>query len=527
MSKEVYFGTEAMKKMVVGLNKAAEAVGGTLGPCGLNVFLDQGIPKITNDGATIANEIILEDKLENAGAYIIRNTSSQTNDDAGDGTTTTAVLVQALVQEALKRPENSMRVMESLKQAGDKILKILSKKSIKLDKKDIEKVALISSENKELARLITEIVTKLGDKAVINVEDSKTFSTDYEIVDGYTAHVGFMSPKFITEKSTAKAIYKDVPVMCVEKKISTLADISSIFNSFAFKTNKDGQILTDLQGKPIANENPITSCVIVCEDIDDSMLGVFVDSFRLKTFSALVIRATSLLLEDISGYVGAKTISSANGITFQNFDRKYLGFCKKVICDANKTTFIGNGFSHKEYVKELTAKADGEPNMYTEKNMRQRIAKLAGGIAVLRIGASTDFEKDYLKYKAEDAIKAVQSALEEGIVEGGGMTLYRIASELKPKTIGEEILKIALTAPLRKIVQNAGKDYAEIIKNLPPKQGYDAKNDTYVDMIKNGIIDPSKVERCALENAVSASSTFITTHCIITDFVKDDKKTNN
>lgn len=523
MSKEVTKGKLALEKKIIGLDKAADTVGSTIGPNGLNVYLGLGIPKVTNDGAKIANEIVLEDKIEDAGAYIIRNISSQQNDDVGDGTTTVTVLTQALIHEILKRPENKMEIRESLQKAGNKILKLLSKKSIKIKKEDVEKVALISAEDKHLASIIAEIIKQLGDKAVINVEDSKTFSTTYEIVDGYEAHVGFMSPKLITEKNVAKAIYRDVPVLCSEKKISNLADIVTIFNGFAYKTNKDGQVMLDPMNRPIAHENPITSCVIICEDIDDSMLGMFVDNFRMKTFNALVIRATSLLLEDIAGYVGAKTISSANGINFQNFDRKYLGFCKKVICDANKTIFIGNGFSHKEYVKELTAKADGEPNMYTEKNMRQRIAKLSGGIAVLRVGSSTDTDTSYLKDKAEDAVKAVQAALAEGIVEGGGITLWRIADELKPKTIGEEILAKALKAPLKKIIENSGKDYADIIRKLPDGMGYDAKNNKYVDMLKVGIIDPTKVERCAVENAVSTASTFCTTDATITDYVEPKK----
>lgn len=511
MSKQVFSDKESLAKVLKGLNIAGDAVGETLGPCGTNVFLDQGIPKITNDGATIANETVLEDKLENIGAYIIRNTSAQTNDDAGDGTTTTAVLVQSIVNESLKRPENPMRIRESLQQAGIKILKTLKTKSKKLDKKDIEKVALISAEDKNLAKLITEIIEKLGDKAVINVEDSKTFSTEYEITDGYEVHLGFMSPKFINDKKTAKAVYIDIPILCTEKKISNIADIGKIFNDFAF-TVKDGQ--------KVSHPEPITSCVIVCDDIDDSMLGMFVANFEMKTFNALVIKATSLFLEDIAGYTGATLISNSTGVNFQNFTRKHLGFCKKVVSDANKTLFIGNGFSHKQYVKELETKADGEPNMYTQRNMKQRIAKLKGGIAVLKIGASTDFDRDYLKYKAEDTVKAVQCAIEEGVVEGGGMTLYRIASDLKPKTIGEEILKKSLTAPLRRIIENAGQDYAEIIKNMPEGMGYNAKNNTYVDMIKVGIIDPMKVERVAIENSISAASTFITTKTFICEYAE-------
>lgn len=516
MKKEVIFNP--IPKMLVGLDKAADAVCGTLGPKGRNVLIDdQTFPKIINEGGTIAFNIVLEDRVENAGANVIRNTTAQTTDDAGDGRSTTAALIKELAHACVERPENPMEIRESLNKAGVKVLKEIVKKSKKISKDDVEKVAYISSEDKEVARLIGEIVNKLGEKAVINVEDSKTFATDYEITDGYEASVGFMSPRFITDKKSAKAIYQDIPVLCTEKKISNISDVSKIFDDFAFEI-KDG--------RKIPHSNPITSCVIVCDDIDDSMLGMFVQNFEMKTFNILVIRATSLLLEDIAGYTGAKIISNTTGINFQNFKREHLGFAKKVISTANKTLFIGNGFSHKQYVKELQSKADGEPNMYTKENMEKRIAKLSGGIAVLRIGAPTDYEREYKKPKAEDAVRAVKGALEEGVIEGGGMTLWRIAQEMNPKTVGEIVLKKALVAPLKWIIKNAGLDYSEIVMNLPEGMGYNAKSNKYEDLIKAGVQDPTKVERCALENAISSVGMFITTNAVIID-AKDEKTGNS
>lgn len=498
MNKEIFFAKEAMDKMVKGMDKAANAVGGTLGPCGLNVYLDGGIPKIVNDGATIANEMVLEDKLENAGAYVIRNISAQQVDDVGDGTTTVSVLTQALIHECFKRPENAMNIKASLKEAGDKVLKILAKKSIKLKKEDIEKVALISSEDKHIAKLITEIVEKLGEKAVVNVEDSKTFITDYEIMDGYEAWVGFMSPHFVTEKKSAKAIYSDIPVLISEKKISNIADIAPIFEIF----KKEG----------------INSCVIVTEDIDDSILGILVQNKLMGTFNSLVIRATGWLLADIEGATGAKAISSNTGITFQNFKKEYLGFVKKVVSNANSTLFTTDGVAAKQYATLIDMQAENDPNMYSAKKLRERSAKLKGGVAILRIGAATDFERDYLRLKAEDSVKAVQAALAEGIVEGGGMALWRISNDIEPRTLGEEILVEVLQAPLKQIVKNAGKDYNKIVKKLGLENiGYDAKNDKFVNLIESGIIDPAKVERCALENAISTVSTFITTFAVITE----------
>lgn len=496
MSKNVSF--DSLGKMLKGMDKAADAISGTMGPRGRNVYIMDGLsPKIINDGVSIAQKVLLEDPEEDAGAYVIRNVTAQTLDDVGDGTTTTAVLTQVLIHECLKRPENAMEVKQSLKEAGDKVLKILAKKSVKLKKEDIEKVALISSEDKQIAKLITEIINKLGDKAVVNVEDSKTFATEYEIVDGYEAHVGFMSPHFITDKKSAKAIYNDIPVLVSDKKISNLQDIAPIFEMF----KKEG----------------ISSCVIVCSDIDDSILGILVQNKLMGTFNSLVIRATDWLLADIEGATGAKAISSSTGVNFQNFKKEHLGFAKKVVSNANTTLFTTDGVAAKRYATILNMQAENDPNQFSQKKVREREAKMRGGVAVLRIGASTDFERDYLRLKAEDSVKAVQAALAEGIVEGGGMALWRIAQELKPKTIGEQILKKTLTAPLRKIIENAGKDYTEIMAGMNQLMGYNAKSHCWQELMKVGIIDPTKVERCALENAVSAASVFITTFALITD----------
>lgn len=503
MSKIVSF--DSTEKILKGLNIAANAVGGTLGPKGRNVYIDNSMtPKITNDGHTIADQIVLEDKLENLGAYLVRNTSAKTNDDVGDGTSTTAVLLQAIIHECLKRPENPMEIRASLKKAGEKVLKLLAKQSIKITKKDIEKVALISAENKELAEKITSIFNKLGERAVVNVEDSKTFTTEIEIVNGYEANVGFMSPAFINDKRTARAIYEDIDVFVTEKKIGNITDLAPLFNKL--------------------KEENIGKCVIVCEDIDDSMLGVFVRSKLMGTFDGLVIKATGPLLADIEGVVGATAVSDSSGITFATVELSHLGKAKKVVSDQNKTLFLGNSRNANEYALLLERRAENEPNMFSKEKLEDRIAKLRGGVAILKIGAPTDFERDDLSLKAEDAVKAVQAALAEGVVEGGGMALWRIAMDLRPKTIGEEILKKTLTAPLRKIIENAGKDYAEVVRELPEGQGYNAKEDIYVDMIQTGIIDPSKVERCAVENSISTASEFITSFAAIVDYVPNETK---
>ena len=500
MSKKITTGKQAMEKLLTGLNLAADIVGATIGPKGRNTFInDPYTPKITNDGYTIAKNVLLDDPEEDLGAYVIRNVAGQQNDDVGDGTTTVSILTQAIVEEILKRPENVMEIMMSLKEASDKVVTKLRKKAIKITKEETEKVALISAENAQLAKMISEIINKLGEKAVINVEDSKTLLTDYEIVDGYEAPVGYMSPWFITDKKTSRAIYQDVPVLVTEKKISNAVDIIPIL-----------ELLT---------KQKIGACIVVCDDIDEPMLGTFVFNKNHGTFNSIVIKATGDTLKDIAGAVGATIVSDSTGLKFQDVTMDHLGRAKKIVSDANKTLFIGSGEDAREYSNQLEAKLESEPNMWIKKKIEERIAKLRDGIAVLRIAAPNDLEREYLKLKAEDAVKAVQAALEEGIVEGGGMALWRIAQDMEPRTVGEEILKKAMVSPLKKIIENCGKDYADIVASLyySEVEGYNAKTDEQVNLIEAGIMDPAKVERCALMNAVSAASTLCTSYGIITD----------
>lgn len=510
MARTLSFNTE---KMWEGLNEAAQAVGKTIGPMGLNVFIDDAYtPRVVNDGVTVANNIQFKDSLKDAGAWVVRNIASQQVDDVGDGTTTATVLLQAIVNECRNRPENATKVSLSLKEAAQKALKLLSKQGIKLEKKDVERVALISAEHEALAKMITEIVDKLGDKAVINVEDSRTFKTEYEISQGYEARAGFVSPYFADKdksgKLTEKIIMEDAPILVVRKRISNLNDIGPIFNQFAPVISPSGQVT-----KP----EWTNKCVIVCEDIEDSIVGVLLKNHVAGVFNSIVIRASLDVLDDIAGATGATPISDQNGVTFQTVTVKHCGRAKKVVSDAHKTLFIGNGNNAKLRANELDILADNEPNMWVKKKLETRAAQLRGGIAVLKIGAPTDLEREYLKLKADDAVKAVLAALDEGIVEGGGMALWRVAQELPNKTIGEQILKKALRAPFEAIVRNTGEDFAEIVAGIgSDKMGYDAKNNKYVDMISAGIIDPIKVERVALENAISSAATFITTSSAIT-----------
>lgn len=494
MSKVISFGKDATEKIVKGIDIACQAIGSTLGPKGLNAYLENSIqPIITNDGFSIAMKVVLKDKQEDAGAYMVRNLCSQQNEDVGDGTTTIAVLFQSIIHECLKRPENRMEIKESLKLAGEKVLKILSKKSVKIAKEDIEKVALISSENKEIAKYISEIIQKLGDKAVINVEDSKTLGTSYEIVDGFEIPFGYMSPY----ASLGKLTYTDVPVLVCESKISTPQPLSTLFQKLL--------------------EQGIKSCVIACSEIEDATLGVLGINKMKGVFDSVVIQLNSNELKAIAGATGATLVSQQAGVNFQKLALEHLGKAQKVVVDKNKTIVMGEKGAAEKYAEILSQELENEPNMYLQKKLEDRIARLNGGVAILRIGAPTDFERDYLRLKAEDAVKATQAAAEEGVVDGGGMCLWRIAQDLEPRTVGEEILKKALQTPFRKILENAGVDYTEIVEGITDSLGYNAKIGKHVNMSEDGLLDPAKVERLVVENAISAASTVITMHCLITE----------
>lgn len=498
--KEVSFGKNALEPLLKGLDTAADAVSLTIGPCGRNVYImDDMTPKITNDGATISNKIKLEDEKEDAGAWVIRNVSAQQLDDVGDGTSTVVVLTQAIIRECLARPENPVVIKESLEQAGKLVLEELAKTAKAIQPGDEKKIAQISAENEQLAQIITEIVEKLGSKAVVHIEDSKTFATDYEVVDGYEVAAGFMSPHMINDTKSGKAVYSDIPVLVTDRKIANIIDIQPLF--------------TQLQ------ENNIGQLVIVCDDIEDAMLGMLVANKQLGRFNALVIRCGGEMLQDTAGAVGAQVVSNGTGITFKDLKLEHLGHAQKVVANEYKTLFIVD--KNEEYIDLMKSKSENEPNQWTKKHIDDRIARLTGGIANLRIGASTDLEREYLKMKADDAVKATKAALEEGIVEGGGFALWRLASRLTEDDIGQSILKKALTAPLRAILNNAGVDYTDVITHLVDDSGYNLKTKEYGNLLEMGIMDPIKVERCALENAVSAAATFITTHCLITN-VKHD-----
>lgn len=492
-------------KTIQGMRIAARAVGSTIGPKGKNVFLDDPtLPRFTNDGASIANKIRFRDLEMDAGAWVIRSATAKTADEVGDQTTTTAVVAEAIFDETLKRSEQTVEIKQSLYETLPEIREAIKKASHKTTLKDVKHIATVSSENEEMAELITQIFDKKGVEAHVLVEDSDTALSSIEMKDGYEAKVGFMSPWLVTNLQKQTAEYKDVPVLCTHKKVDAITQLLPIYEKLS--------------------EKKIGKLVIVCEDIDIAALGAIVDNKRRGTFSTLVIRATGDLLDDIAAVVSATSISESTGSDFSDADiLKKLGVAASVVSSFGTppiggiTTFIGKGKTGKDHATLLEAQADLAHNEFERNALRKRAAKLRSGVAVLRIGAISEQERGYLRDKADDAIKAVKAALEEGYVEGGGLCLYRVSEGLEEKTVGQQILKKALRAPFKKIVENAGKDFTDVSRLITSKTGYDAKENEYKDLIKAGIVDPAKGARVAVESAVSSIAELIVAETFIVD----------
>ena len=508
MAKQVSFNTE---KFYRGMKIAAQAVTSTLGPLGRNVFLgDPTLPRFTNDGASIANRIVLKDLEEDAGAWVIRSATARAADEAGDGTTTCATICEAIFDETQKRIEPMVEIRRSLREALPSVVEAIKKASHKTTLKDIKHIAEVSAENKEMAALITQIFDKKGVEAQINVSDSETSQSYVRMEDGYEAKVGMMSPWLITNIEKQRAEYKDVPVLVSHKKIDAITQLLPLYEKLS--------------------EKKLNKLVIVCEEMDIAALGAIVDNKRLSTFGTLVIRATGELLDDIAAVVGAVPISEQTNTDFSDADiLKKLGKAQSVVSTPNSVTtqgttiFVGKSKGGREHADLLEAQSKNVGNQFEKGAILKRVAKLRSGVADLKIGAFSEQELGYLRDKADDAVKAVRSALEEGYIEGGGMCLFRISEAMRPQTVGEVILKQALAAPFFKILENAGKDWHETLSGLTKGMGYDAKANEYKDLIKAGIIDPSKVARIAVESAVSSIGEMIVTSALITEYVEETK----
>jgi len=525
MAKQILFGEDARKKIHEGLTKAARAVKVTLGPKGRNVVLDKGYggPRITNDGVSIAKEISFKDKFENMGAEMVKEVANKTNDTAGDGTTTTVVLLESMIDEGLARVVkggNAMALrtgMEAAKVAAVAELKKMAKPVS--GKADVKQVATISAESEELGKIIAETVEKVGASGVVTVEESQGMELSSEVVEGLQIDKGYVSAYMVSNPERMEAEMKDATILLTDKKIGNVQEILPLLEKVAQAGRKE--------------------IVIIADDVEGDALATFVVNRLRGTFNVLAVKAPGFgdrkkeMLADIAAVVGAQVISSETGLTFENATLSMLGKASRVVATKDTTVFVGGKGKKADIearVKQLQALAENSSSKFDKEKFEERIAKLSGGVAVIRVGAATETEMKYLKDKIDDAVKATKAAMEEGIVAGGGTALAKVAKKLSAtparkdadEQAGYEIVVRALEQPLRQIALNCGKDDASVIvgkvQSGKANAGYDAVRDEIVeDMLEEGIIDPVKVTRKAVENAVSTAAILLTTEAAVAD----------
>ncbi len=525
MAKNILHGEEARAALKRGIDAVANAVRITIGPRGRNVVLDKGYgaPTITNDGVTIARDITLSDKFENMGAEIVKEVATKTNDKAGDGTTTSVVLTQALADAGFRKAAagiNAMGMRRGIEAAAKDAVAALKKlaKPTKTDE-EIRQAATISAESEEIGGIIAETIKKIGKDGVVTVEESQSFGITSEVVEGLQFDKGYLSHYFVTNPERLEAEYRDPAILLTDKKISSVKDLLPLFEKLAATGKKD--------------------LVLIADDVDGEALTTFVLNKLRGSFNILAVKAPGFgdkkkdYLADIAATVGGKVISDDTGLTFEKADLTALGRAARVVSRKDSTTIVGGKGTRAAVAARISAlKAEREraTSKYEKEQLDERIGKLAGGVAVIKVGAATETEMKYLKLKIEDAVNATKAAIAEGIVAGGGAALAKVSGKLseafKPTeetdfTAGYKIVIDALQAPLRRIAQNAGKDEGVVVNTVMrggEKSGYDALADVYVeDMFAAGIIDPVKVTRAALEHAASAVAILLTTEVAIAD----------
>jgi chaperonin GroEL len=530
MAKQLLFKEEARAALLRGVNVIAHAVKVTLGPKGRNVVLDKkyGSPTITKDGVAVAKEIELKDPYENMGAQMIKEVASKTSDLAGDGTTTATVLAQAIYRGGLKNVTagaNPMGLQRGIEQAVEKVVEELKKlsKSTK-DKKEITQVATIASNNdKTIGNLIAEAMDKVGKDGVITVEEAKGMETTLEVVEGMQFDRGYLSPYFVTDPTRMEAILENCLILIHEKKLSSMKEMLPLLEQVAHA------------GKPL---------LIVAEDVEGEALATLVVNKLRGTLACCAVKAPGFgdrrkaMLEDIATLTGGKAITEDLGIKLENLTLADLGKAKKVVVDKDNTTIIegaGKTGAIEGRIKQLRMQIEETTSDYDKEKLQERLAKLAGGVAIVKVGAATETEMKERKARVEDALNATRAAVEEGIVPGGGVALLRAAKGLDSLTLklsgdeatGAEIVRRALEEPIRQIVQNAGLEGSVVVEKVKAAKdvahGFDAESNEYVDMMQAGIIDPTKVERIALQNAASIASLLLTTEAIIADMPEDAK----
>lgn len=528
MAKQISYQETARRKLKIGADKLANVVKVTLGPKGRNVVLDKGFgaPTITNDGVSIAKEIELEDKIENLGAEIIKEVAEKTKDVAGDGTTTATLLAQAIITEGLKNVTagtNPLAIKRGIEKSTKVIVDFLKKISRSISgREEIAQVATISAEDSEVGQLIAEAMEEVGKDGVITVEESKTFGIQKEIVKGLQFDRGYISPYMITDTERMEAIFEDPHILITDKKISSLQDILPVLEKIAQTGKKE--------------------LVIIADEVEGDALATLVVNKLRGIFNTLAIKAPGFgdrkkeMLEDIAIVTGGQVISEEVGLKLDKIEMKMFGHARKVVSTKENTTIIegkGEKGNIEDRISQIKKQIKENESEFDKEKLQERLAKLAGGVAVIKVGAATEVEQKARQHKTENALSATRAAVEEGIVPGGGVALLRALKSLEElksedeEKIGVAILKRALQEPIRQIAQNAGKDgsvvAAEVLKG-EGSFGYNAATDTYEDLMKAGIVDPTKVVRSALENAVSAASMFLTTEVVVAELPEEKEK---
>lgn len=534
--KKVLFGQDVREALKRGVDTVGNAVRVTLGPRGRNVALDKsfGGPRITNDGVTIAKEITLKDKFENMGAEVAKEVASKTNDKAGDGTTTAVVLAQAIVSEGLKRTAmgaNAVMVRRGIeKAAGDAVDALHAMAKEVKGKEEIRQVATIASESVELGTTIADTISKVGKDGVVTVEESQSFGIESEVVEGMEFDRGYVSAYMITNSERMEAELKDAPILLTDSKIASVHTIVPLLEKLLQTGKKD--------------------LVIIADDVEGEALATFVVNKLRGVFNVLAVKAPGYgdrkkeMLADIAAVIGATVISEETGMKLEKAELSMLGRANRVIATKDSTVIVGGKGKKSEIdarIAEIRKQVENTDSKFDKEKLEERLAKLTGGVAVMRVGAATETEMKYLKDKIEDAVNATKAAIAEGIVPGGGAALVKVAEKLSKKidpkahdeyTIGYRILVQALYAPLKQIAKNSGReDTSAIVRAVVSKGGnfgFDASSEDaepkIVDMLEAGIIDPVKVTRSGVENAASAAAVLLTTEAAVADEPEDEKK---
>ena len=521
MAKQIKFDAEARQKILAGVEKLSNAVTSTLGPSGRNVILDKkfGSPQITKDGVTVAKEIELPDPFENMGAQMVKEVASKTNDVAGDGTTTATLLAESIYREGLKNltaGANAMALKRGIDKATAAVVDAIAKQSKKVKTADeIAQVATLSANgDEEIGKMISEAMDKVGKEGTITVEEAKTLESSLDVVEGMQFDKGYLSPYFVTNPDAMECELEDPFILLFEKKISGLQDMLPLLQQVA------------KSGRPL---------MIIAEDVEGEALATLVVNKLRGTFQVCAVKAPGFgdrrkaILEDIAILTGGKLISEDIGIKLENVTIDMLGRAKKVVVDKDNTTVVeglGKSADIKARVEQLKHQIEETTSDYDREKLQERLAKLAGGVALIKVGAATEAAMKEKKDRVDDALHATRAAVEEGIVAGGGVAYLRAQKAIEAlklegdEAVGASIIARAIEAPLRKLVNNAGQEAALVIANVKKAtgtNGYNVRTGEYADMLKAGIVDPAKVTRSALQNAASIAGLLLTTDCMVTD----------